>query len=134
MMRSSRRAYSAVAADSFRTWAVVAMESSGLLGSWLIGPEDQIGFEVADLGTAAEAHRDVHLIAQDLEDAGDALGAVGRETPERRAAQHDDLGAAGQAFDHAGALRKPAVDHDLGAPGHRVDDGRQCLDGRLRVI
>src|SRR5207245_2206407 len=75
----------------------------------LIRPEDQVGLEVGDFGAAAEAHRDVHLIAQDLEDPSDTLGAVGAETPERRAAQHDDPGAAGPALDHVGALRDSAA-------------------------
>src|SRR5882672_3539645 len=99
-----------------------------------IRPEDQVGLEVGDFGATAETHRDVHLILQDLEDPGDTLGAVGTEAPERRATQLDDLGPAGQALDHVGALRESAVDHDLGAAGDRVDDGRQRFDGRLRVI
>src|SRR5439155_12939453 len=100
----------------------------------LIRPEDQVGLEVGDFGATAETHRDVQLIAQNLEDARDALGAVGGEAPERGPAEQDDLGPARQALDHVGALREAAVDDDLGAAGDRVDDGWQRLDGRLRVI
>ena len=52
-----------------------------------IRPEDQVGLEVGDLGATAETHRDVELVAQDLEDARDSFRAVGAETPERRAAR-----------------------------------------------
>src|SRR5262249_10491816 len=100
----------------------------------LIRPEDQVGLEVGDLGTATESHRDVQLIAQDLEDTRDALGAIGAETPEGRAPEHDHLRAAGQALDDVGALREPAVDHDLGTARDRIDDRWQRVDRRLRVI
>src|SRR5437867_12224649 len=99
-----------------------------------VDPEDQVGREVGGPGAAAEAHRRPDLLAQDLEGAGDAGGAVGGEAPQDCPPYRHHLRPARQCLHHVGTAREAAVDHDLGATGHGIHDGRQRLDGRLRVV
>jgi len=45
----------------------------------------------------------------------------------RQAAEADDVGAGGDRLDHIGAAADAAIDHDLGAAAHRIDDLRQHM-------
>src|SRR6266545_7592041 len=81
MMRSSRRAYSAVGAVSFRTAAVVAMESSGLLHHLLVNHLDVLSDTVAIAPERILRHAGLVLRRELVADLGLHLGqggAVGR--------------------------------------------------------
>ena len=79
----------------------------------------------ADVAPAAERHRDVDLLADDLERAGDPGSAAGAEAVEEGAADVGALGAERQRLQHVLAGADAAVEVHLDAVADRVDDGGQ---------
>src|SRR2546428_13054301 len=113
MMRSSRRAYSAVGAVSFTTPAVVAMGSSGLLDHLLVNHLDVDSDAGAIPPERILGHPLLVFRRELLRDLGLHFiegGAVGR----RLLHGGDEVG------DIPAEEREPALGHDLAVPGEDV--------------
>src|SRR2546422_2823314 len=121
MMRSSSRAYSAVDTDSFRTAAVVAIESSGLLDHLLENQLDVLSDTVAIAPERILGHAGLVLRRELIADLRLHLGqrgAVGRRL----------LHGGDEVAEIAPEEREMALGQDLAVPG---DDVREVelLDG-----
>src|SRR5213594_2131531 len=131
MMRSSSRAYSAVGADSFRTAAVVAMGSSGLLDHLLENQLDVLSDTVAIAPERILGHAGLVLRRELIADLRLHLGqrgAVGRRL----------LHGGDEVAEIAPEEREMALGQDLAVPGDDVREvellhGAQGLHPVLRV-
>src|SRR5438067_692476 len=75
--------------------------------------QQDVARHVADVAMAAEGHRDVHLVAQDLEAARDARLAQRAQSVEERSPDHGAAGAERHGLEHVLAGADAAVHPDL---------------------
>ena len=101
----------------------------------LISPEDQIGRQLGDASCDRTAPCRSCSSSRMISHTRATPSAPSAARPHSIVRPHATTRRpAGQRLDHVGAPVEAAVDHDLGTPGHRVGDGRQRLDGGLRVV
>src|SRR5258705_7203103 len=108
-MRSSRRAYSPLGADSFRTAAVVAMESSGLQDHLLVDHLDVLADAVAIPAQRVLRHAGLVLWRELIADLGLHLG-------ERGAAGRRLLHGVDEVADIAAEERQMSLGLDVAVP------------------
>jgi hypothetical protein len=85
-------------------------------------------------GVAAEGHRDVQFLVDDLQRLGHAGFAHRAQAVDHGAADHRAARAQGPGLEHVLAAADAAVHPDLDLAAHRRDDGRQRLDARRRAV
>src|ERR1700747_3701371 len=90
------------------------------------GPRQQdVARDVADVAMAAERHRDVHLVAQDLQAARDACLAHRAQSVEEGPPDHGATRAEGHGLEHVLARADAAVHPDLDVLCERLGDRRE---------
>ncbi len=89
---------------------------------------------VVDVGVAAEGHRHVEFLVDDLQRLGDAGLAHRAQAVDHRAADHRAARAQRPGLQHVLAAADAAVHPHLDLRADRVDDRRQRLDARRRAV
>src|SRR5690242_760337 len=93
-----------------------------------------IRVELIDPGDTEQAHGGDDLVFEYFENPHQARLTRGGESPALQFADSDGARAQGDRLEHVAAAHDAAVEDDLGAPVHRIDDFRQHIDGRATVI
>ena len=88
------------------------------------------GADVGGRRAAEEQEREPDLVLEELEHVARALLAAGGEPPERGPPDQHGLRAERERLDHVGSPADAAVEEDLGAPGRRLHDLGQRVEGR----
>src|SRR5207253_1862453 len=81
-----------------------------------------------------QAEAALHLVLEQLEQAGDAGLPAGGERVALHAAHADEVGAGRDRLDDVGAAADRAVDDDLGAAGDGIDDLGQHVERAAAVV